>query len=138
MRTTAMAVIGEGASIALQAWLAASGALGLSGDTASVGAIWLAMTATVAIAVAIGSVGLRQSSRRRTSGAVLIVIGAVAAYAWPVITAVGSPPPDFLDKWIQGPALPVWEGLAILVVGVVLAIRKSSPSVTVDPAEGAG
>jgi hypothetical protein len=83
----------------------------------------LAMTATVAISGLVAWLSLRSPRATWPTGLVFVILGGLAAYAWPVSFFFALPIPDAVTEWTFGPALPLWQGTMTMAIEVVIILQ---------------
>ena len=114
----AVAIGAQAACVILQQWLVTAGRVGLFG-AASVPLIHtVAVGFAVSLSGAVAWAVLRGAAHSATVGVVLLVLGGLSALWWPVAFWLGLPSPDVVASWATGPALPIWQGLFVAVLGI--------------------
>lgn len=109
-------------SIVLQTWLV-PGPVELFATSSQVWAIWFGRTCVVLASGALAWLVFRAPRLPIGTSLILVLLGGAAGYAWPVAFALGLEIPVFLTRWIDGPALPQWQGIITAVIGLAAALR---------------
>ena len=79
----------------------------------------LAMTFVVVMASLLAWVHLVRGRASIVSSVVLVVIGLIGAFWWPISFLFGIEIPIALVQWTTGAALPEWQALLTLAIGLV-------------------
>lgn len=74
-------------------------------------------------------------------GAVFLVLGSASALWWPIGFLLNAETPDVVAEWAYAPALPVWQGLVLIalglyIVGGLLVARQANARLTGGSGEG--
>jgi hypothetical protein len=84
---------------------------------------WLGMTATIGLTAGFAYLALRWSPPDLGLSFVIIAVGAIVGYGWPIAYSLGIIVPDFVTEALAGPTLLAWQGLLLSVVGVAAMVR---------------
>src|SRR4029077_12010678 len=107
--------------------------IGISGPDTDPLVIVVAMTTTVVISGGLAWRSLRSPRPSWGTGATFVILGGLAGYAWPLSFLFVLPVPDAVTGWTFGPALPVWQGLMTMVIGVAMILQRAMSAPAPSP-----